>query len=187
MGFLIDLWLPILLSAVFVFIVSSILHMVVSHHGSDHRALPDESAVLKSLREHGIPRGNYVFPHASSKKEMSSPAMLEKYERGPVGFATILPPGPMDMGKSLTQWFVFSLIVSTVTAYLTDFVFDAGADYMGVFRVSGTVAFMGYALSSVPDSIWKGLRWSTTMKFVLDGTIYALVTAGTFGWLWPSG
>ncbi len=62
---------------------------------------------------------------------------------------------------------------------------NGGADYMAVFRFTGTVAILAYAVCAVPDSIWKGQRWSVTIKFVFDGVVYGLATAGTFAWLWP--
>ena len=37
----------------------------------------------------------------------------------------------------------------------------------------------------ISESIWKGQSWSTTLKFVFDGLVYGLLTAGVFGWLWP--
>jgi hypothetical protein len=40
--------------------------------------------------------------------------------------------------------------------------------------------------SIIHNSIWRGQSWGTTWKHVADGLVYALVTAGTFGWLWPS-
>jgi len=54
-----------------------------------------------------------------------------------------------------------------------------------VFRVVGTAAILGHAVGSLQDSIWKGVRWGVTAKFVFDGVVYGLVTAGTFAWLWP--
>lgn len=52
--------------------------------------------------------------------------------------------------------------------------------------MTGTVAVLAYAVTYIPDSIWKGLSWGVTAKFMFDGLIYGLVTAGTFGWLWPA-
>ena len=183
---LLDLWLPILLSAVFVFVVSSVFHMLIPIHKGDYKKLPREEAVLEGMRAQGVAPGAYMFPCAGSMKEMASPEMIEKLNRGPVGFMTVLPNGPMNMGKNLTQWFLYSLAVSIFTAYLATIVLPVGTDYMLVFRVTGTVAFMAYALGNVVDSIWKGVSWIVSLKFVFDGTVYALVTAGAFGWLWPS-
>ena len=183
---LLDLWLPILLSAVFVFVASSVLHMLIPIHKGDFGKLPGEEAVLEGMRAQGVRPGSYGFPYAGSMKEMGTPEMIEKLNRGPVGFMTVLPNGPMNMGKSLVQWFLFSLVISIFTAYVATIVLPVGQDYMLVFRLTSTVAFMAYALGNVVDSIWKGVSWVVTLKFVFDGTVYALVTAGAFGWLWPS-
>lgn len=178
-----ELWLAILLAAVFVFVVSSIIHMATKWHAPDHRRLPDEESALAGLR--GVPPGDYVFPGCDSMKEMGTPEMMEKYKQGPVGFITLLPPGPPAIGKALLQWFLFSLLVGVFTAYVCSLTLPPGSDYMRVFRVAGTVAFMGYALADMCNSIWKGVSWATTLRFMGDGLLYALVTGGTFAWQWP--
>jgi len=185
MEFLTDLWLPILVSAVFVFIASSILHMVIPIHKGDFRKLPSEEKVLAEMRAQGVQPGEYMFPCAGSMKDMGTPEMIEKYKQGPVGFMTVVPSGPCTMGKSLVQWFLYSLLISIFTAYVASHALAAGADYLAVFRLAGTVAVVAYALSNIPNSIWKGVPWSVTLKFVFDGIVYGLVTAGAFGWLWP--
>lgn len=181
-----ELWLPILLSAVFVFVVSSIIHMVIPIHKGDYKKLPGEDAVLSAMRSHNPRPGSYLFPCADSMKEMCSPAMTEKRKRGPVGFLTIVPSGPPGMGKNLVQWFIYTVVIGVFVAYLATLGLERGAVYMPVFRFTGTIAILGYALAAVPDSIWKGQKWGITLKFVFDGIIYGLVTAGTFGWLWPA-
>lgn len=179
-----SLWLPILVSAVIVFVASSILHMVLTYHRSDYRKLPDEENVMSALRAANVTSGVYMFPHCDHK-EMKSPESQEKFKRGPVGIVTIMPSGMPNMGKYLALWFMYCIIVSLFTAYLTGATTAAGAHYLGVFRVAGTVSFMAYGVGSIVDSIWKSQPWSNTMKSVFDGLIYACLTAGTFGWLWP--
>lgn len=112
--------------------------------------------------------------------------MTAKVESGPCGFLTVLPPGGWHMGKSLVWWFVFSLIVGTLVAYLSWHALDPGAAYLEVFRITGMAAVLAYAVGHFHESIWKGVSWSTTGKFIFDGVVYGLVTAGTFGWLWPA-
>ena len=51
--------------------------------------------------------------------------------------------------------------------------------------MAGATAFLGYSLALIQESIWKGQTWGVTFKHVFDGLIYGLLTAGTFGWLWP--
>jgi hypothetical protein len=178
------LWLPIVLSAVIVFVASSIMHMLLPYHKSDYQQLPEEDKVLGALRGGGLKRGLYVFPFCTHKN-MKSPEIQEKYKRGPVGMLTVLPNGPPAMPKFLIQWFVYCLIIGFFVAYLTGHTVESGAYYLKVFRVAGTAAFLAYGLGNISNGIWKGQLWSTTIKEVLDGLVYGLLTAGTFGWLWP--
>jgi hypothetical protein len=179
------LWLPILLSAVFVFIASSIFHMVIPWHKSDYRRLPDEEKVLDALRSTGVTSGKvYHFPFCTHK-DMKSVETQEKFKRGPVGLLTIFPSGPPNMGKFLGQWFLYCILMGVFVAYLTGRTVAPGAHYLIVFRIAGTTAFLCYAAALLQESIWKGQTWGVTLKHVFDGLIYGLLTAGTFGWLWP--
>jgi hypothetical protein len=178
------LWLPILLSAIIVFVASSIMHMFLPYHRSDYKQLPDEDKLLAALRAAGLKRGLYIFPFGTHK-EMKSPAMVEKYTQGPVGMMTIFPSGPPAMPKFLSLWFVYSLLIGFFVAYLTGRTVPHGAQYLAVFRVAGTAAFMAYGLGHVSNGIWAGQPWSVTIKHVFDGLVYGCLTAGTFGWLWP--
>jgi hypothetical protein len=178
------LWLPILLSAVIVFVASSVMHMLLPYHRSDYQPLPDEDKVLTALRSAGLSRGLYIFPH-TTHKDMKSPAMIEKYKQGPVGMITVFPTGQVNMGKFMGLWFGFCLIVSIFVAYLTGHTVAPGTDYLHVFRVAGTAAFLTYGLGNLSNGIWKGQPWGVVLKDVFDGLIYGLLTAGTFGWLWP--
>jgi hypothetical protein len=183
---LMDLWLPIVLSAVAVFVVSSLMHMVLPHHHGDYAKLPEEEQALESLRRLNLSPGDYSFPRPSSMKELGSAEMAAKFERGPVGMLTVLPSGRPAMGKSLGLWFVYCLVVGVVVAYLTGRTTAAGAGFLGVFRVASTAAFLAYSAALPIDSIWMGRSWSTTLKHVFDGLVYALVTGALFGWLWPA-
>jgi hypothetical protein len=178
------LWLPILLAAVIVFVASSIMHMVLPYHRSDYQRLPDEDKLTAALRAAGLTRGLYIFPYCTHK-EMKSPAMIEKYKQGPVGMLTVFPSGPPAMPKFLAMWFAYCLVIGLFVACLTGSTVAPGAHYRTVFRVAGTAAFLGYGVGQLVNSIWAGQPWSVTIKHVIDGLIYSLLTAGTFGWLWP--
>lgn len=184
MGFIASLWLPIVLAAILVFIASSIMHMILPYHRGDYRKLPEEEKVLGALRGFGLTRGLYIFPFATHK-DMNTPETIEKYKLGPVGMMTVLPSGPPVMPKFMGQWFAFCLIIGFFVAYLTWHTVPAGASYRAVFRVAGTSAFLGYGLGHLSNGIWRGETWSATLKEVFDGLVYGLLTAGTFGWLWP--
>jgi hypothetical protein len=178
------LWLPIVLSAVIVFIASSILHMVLPYHKSDYQKLPDEDKVLPVLRAAGLKRGLYVFPFCTHK-EMKSPEMIEKYKQGPVGFMTIFQNGPPAMPKFLGLWFAYCLLVSLIVADLAAHTVYPFETHRHIFRVVGVPAFLAYGLGNIVNSVWKGQTWSMTIKEVIDGLIYAALTAATFDWLWP--
>ncbi|MBU0754483.1 MAG: hypothetical protein KJ645_05050 [Planctomycetes bacterium] len=184
MELLAEQWLPILLSSVFVFIISSFLHMVTPLHKGDYKKLAGEEEFLEELRARAVRPGQYLFPCAGSMEEMASAEMIEKYKLGPVGFLTIRDGGVPKIGRSLIQWFIFSLLVSFFVAYVAKMGLGPKSGSVAVFRMTAAVAIPGYAFSYIPDSIWKGIKWFTTIKFIFDGVIYGLVTAGTFAWLW---
>jgi len=185
MEFLSALWLPIVLAAVLVFVVSSLVHMVIGWHKADCRGLPNEEAVRSALRSGNLAPGLYMLPHAASPKACSTPEMKAKFEQGPVATITVLPSGLPPMGKLLGQWFIYTLFVGTLTAYVAWHTLGPGTDYLTVFRITGAVSFGIYGLSSMIDGIWKGQRWGSVFKYMFDGLLYALVTAGAFGWKWP--
>jgi hypothetical protein len=178
------LWLSIVLSAVIVFVASFIMHMLLPYHKSDYRQLPDEDKLLAGLRAAGLKPGLYHFPYCSHK-DMKSPAVMEKFKQGPVGMLTLFPSGPPAMPKFLGMWFAYCLVIGLFVAYLTGRTVAPGANYLAVFRVAGTAAFLAYGLGNLSNGIWKGQPWGVTLKEVIDGLVYALLTAGTFGWLWP--
>ncbi len=181
-----SLWLPIVLSAVFAFIVSSIIHMLIPYHKNDFVKVPDEEGVMESLGKFNIPPGDYVIPCPGGPKEMKSPEYIEKVTKGPVAFMTVIKSGPPKMGGSLMLWFCYSILVSIIAAYIASRALQPGAEYLSVFRFAGAVSFTGYSLALLQNSIWYKRKWSSTFKSVFDGFIYALVTAGTFAWLWPA-
>lgn len=176
--------LPMLLSAVIVFVASSLLHMVLTYHRSDYGKIANEDAVAAAIRSGNAAPGQYLIPHMSMA-EMRSPEGIEKFKKGPVGMLILRASGAPGMGKYLVQWFVYSLVVGLFVAYVTSRTLNAGAGYLPVFRVAGTVAWLAYAGGAPIESIWRGQPWSVTVKAIVDGLLYALLTAGTFGWLWP--
>ncbi|HEY5941223.1 MAG TPA: hypothetical protein VIT87_10390 [Gemmatimonadales bacterium] len=180
-----SLWLPILVSAVLVFVVSAIIHMVLKYHNSDYKPLPNEDAVRAAIRAGNPAPAQYVIPYCSDMKDMEKPEMKQKYTEGPVAVMNVLRTGIPSMGKSLVQWFVFIFFVSFFLAYVGAHTIPPGTAYLAVFRVVGAVGFVAYAAGQVPESIWMGKPWKVTVKNMVDGFVYALVTAGTFGWLWP--
>ena len=179
-----SLWIPILVSAVVVFLASSVLHMVLPYHRSDYRRVPAEDELMESLRKLAVPPGNYMMPYAGSPGAMKDPAFIEKKKRGPVALLTVMKDP--SMGASLTQWFIYCVVVSVIAAYIAGRALGPGAEYLSVFRFAGCTAFVGYALALWQNSIWYKIAWSTTLKSNIDSLVYGLLTGGAFGWLWPA-
>lgn len=180
-----ELWLPILLSAVAVFFASFLINAVLPYHRTDHAPVPDEEGFLATMRAANLPPGDYMFPRPNTPKEMSSPEYQARLKQGPVGILTMMPPGGHSMGKSLGIWFGQCLFVGIIAAYLASRTLEPTTDYIMVFRVTGTVAFASYSIGLWQSSIWFGRKWSATLKYTFDGLVYALLTGGIFGWLWP--
>ncbi len=179
------LWLPIILSSVIVFIVSSAIHTLPLWHRRDYPPVPQEDKVMDALRPFAIPPGEYMFPHAAGMKEMRSPEFIEKRKKGPVMLINVYPAGQMGMGKNLVQWFCYTIIIGIFSAYLAGRALPPGAQYLQVFRFAGTTAFIAYTVASWQRMVWYGQSWGITIKMTLDGIIYGLLTGGVFGWLWP--
>lgn len=179
---LLDLWLPILLSAVAIFIVSAIVWTALPHHRNDWKGLPNEDALMNALR--GTPPGHYGFPWAGPEG-WKDPAHQAKRAAGPVGWLTVLPSGNRGMGPMLVQSFTLYLVIAIFAAYLASRTIAPGAHYLTVFRLTATVAFLANGLAAVHDAIWFGRGWSQTFKHLADSLVYGLVTGGIFGTFWP--
>lgn len=179
------LWLPILVSTALVFAASSVIHMVLPWHRRDFHKMPNEDKFMDAVRPFTPPPGDYLVPRPSGPQEMRTPEFAEKMRVGPVLVLTVRPNGPFRMGKNLVQWFIYCAVVAFFAAYVTCHALPPGAPYLRVFQLVGATAFAGYAFGLWPMSIWYGRSWNTTVKSTIDGLVYALLTAGAFGWLWP--
>jgi hypothetical protein len=182
---IVSLWLPILLSAVIVFIVSAIIHMMLPLHRNDYRKVPSEDAVMNALRGFNLTPGEYMMPRPDGPQGMKQPEFLDKRTKGPVAILTVFPSGTPNMGPQLGGWFLYSVVVGAFVAFVTGGAVAPGAPYLHVFHFAGLTAFACYTIGLWQNSIWLGRPWSTTFRHTIDGLLYAGMTAGTFGWLWP--
>lgn len=178
-----SLWLPILLSALAVFFASSLIWMVLQYHNADWQKLPDEEAARAALK--GTAPGQYTLPHAADNKARQDAEWQRKFSEGPAAMLVVMPHGSIAMGKQLAQWFLYCLAISFLIAYVASAALPAGTDYLAVFRVTGSVGLLAYAGAAAANSIWFAHSWSRTLKDIIDGLVYGLLTAGIFGWLWP--
>ncbi len=179
------LWLPILVSLVVVFILSSAIHMASPWHKSDFPRLANEDAVMDALRPLALPPGDYMFPRPSSMAEMKSPEFVARVNRGPRAIMTVLPNGYAGMTGSLVGWAIFILVVTFIAAAQASVLLHVGAHGHAVFHTVGLFALAAYCFALWPLSIWYGRSWGISAKSTVDGLIYAAATAFIFMWLWP--
>jgi hypothetical protein len=140
---------------------------------------------MSALRPFKIAPGDYMIPCGSGPASMRDAAFIDKMKKGPVAVVTFMRPESFGMGKPLALWFVYTLVVGVFAAYITGRALGPGASYLEVFRFVGATTFMGYALALWQNSIWYSKAWGTTLRSTVDGLVYALLSAGVFGWLWP--
>jgi ABC-type antimicrobial peptide transport system permease subunit len=180
------LWLAIIVSALFVWIASALLWTVLPNHKKDYKGLPDEEAARNALKPQDLKPGQYVVPFVTEMKQMKDKDVVKKFEEGPVAYMTVVPKGIPSMGKNMVFSLIYYIIVGIFVAYLASRFLSADTEYLTVFRLTGTVAFVAYGMGIIPDAIWFGRPWSAVFKNLFDSLIYSLLTAGTFGWLWPN-
>lgn len=180
-----SLWLPILVSAVAVFVLSSIIHMMTPLHKNDFRKAPDENALTEAIRKLALPPGDYMVPKPSSMQDMKSPEFAERVKRGPNFMMTVFPGNWSGMGRQLTLWFLFSLVVIVIAAWVAGTAAGPGSDWHLVFHYAAITSFMGYAGALWPQWIWYGKNLGTTLRGTFDGLVYAVAIGVVMSWLWP--
>jgi hypothetical protein len=159
--------------------------MFLPWHKGEYPKVANEEKVMDALRPLDIKPGDYMVPRAESMEDMKSAAFAEKLKKGPVMILTVLPSGNMGMTSNLIQWFLYSLVIGIFAAYVAGRALTPDASYLQVYRFAGVTAFLGYSAAIWQMSIWYKRSWVTTIKATVDGFVYALLTAGVFGWLWP--
>ena len=181
-----QLWMPILVTAVLIFVASSVIHMVIQWHKGDYKPLANEDDVRAVIRAPSPGPGLYVIPYCSDMKEMGGEAMKQKFREGPVALLTIRNNGDMNMGKTLLMWFVYSLVVAAIAGCLTMGAFTAGRDFAHkAGHLAGMISFLTYFGGSVQMGIWMGKPWSSVARDLVDCLVYGVISALVFMWLWP--
>jgi len=181
-----SLWLPVVASAVAVWIVSAILHMVLKYHRADYKLLSNEDAIASAIRGVAPAPGIYPIPYCTDGKQMKDPAFQKKYTDGPVAILTVMKNGPPSMGKYLGLWLGFCLFASVVTAYVARHTLRLDTEPLEVMRITGAVAFAAYGFAALQAGIWKGEPLANVLRGFLDAVIYSVTTGLVFRLLWPA-
>jgi len=183
MSFLALLWLPILLSAILVFLLSAASHMFLPWRRNEFRHVPQSDAVQAALR--GLPPGQYLFPASADSRERMTAEWMQRWAAGPSGWITLAPQGPINMPRNLGLSFLVNLLVSVLTAYVAALALGPSTPYLEVLRLVSTIGFMSYAVGTSFNSIWYSRPWKDYAADLVDALVYGFAMAGVFGWLWP--
>ncbi len=184
MEFVMSFWLPILCASVGVFLASWLVWMVLPHHKSDWAPFKNEEAVIAAIRAGMTGPGQYQYPHVDPKN-MKDPAVVKRFDEGPVGTVVVCKANSLRMGKSLVLQFLHTLIVATLVAFACYRILGFGAQYLSVLKVGGFIAVLAYIAAIPTQAIWFGRPWGVTIKEMADGVFYGLLMASLLGWLWP--
>jgi hypothetical protein len=185
MDFVGQLIVPIIVATVLCFIASAVIWMAGPHHKTEFAAPPNQDELAAVLQRGNVQPGSYYFPHADPKNKEAFAAAMKKAEEGPAGVLYVRPRGPFGMGKQMGMQFVYFFVVAFFVAYVVHHALPMGAEYLKVFQLAGATAFMAHWLGTIPESIWFARPWRNQMIQLVDSLIYALLTAGAFGWRWP--
>ncbi len=178
---ILDLWLPILVATLVCFFMSSAIWVVFKWHNSDYNKTDREDDVRAALK--GAKPGFYMLPHCVDHAEMAKSEVQQQFSDGPVAYITVAPNGMPSMGPKMISMIIYFAMVSVFCAYMLSRTMAADADYLAVFRITGSIAFFANGIAVIPESIWFSRPWSMTIKNLIDALIYGLLTGGIFGWL----
>jgi hypothetical protein len=182
---LVQLWLPVLVSAVVVFVASFLAWMVLPHHKKDIKTLPDEKALTDHLRKLNLPPGTYMWPGCQPGQDMKSEEYCARYNAGPWGTMNVVGRKP-SFARNLVLTFLLYIVVSIFVGYVTSLAREPGASFLPVFRLAGATAVLGYCAGSIPGAIFTGKPGRFVLTDFIDGVVYGLLTGVMFGLFWPA-
>ncbi len=182
MSFL-HLWLPVVVSAVVVFVLSAASHMVLPWRRNEWGRITEFGPVQAALR--GLAPGLYAFPAAADPKEQMSKEWMDRWAEGPSGWLTLAPPRRISMGRNMALSFLVFLAVALLCAYMAWHALGPAAHARAVFRLVGTIGFMSFGVGSAFNSIWYHRPWRAYASDVVDALLFGLAMAAAFAVLWP--
>ena len=183
MDLILPLWLPILLSAAAVWLISLVFGMALPHHKQDWIGLSDEDGLMDFIRRNGIKPGNYLFPDFRTREALKSAKVEKALNEGPVGHLSVWRT-PVTMGDKMVGAFIVHLVVATLIAYLTRIALPGAAPFAKVFQIAGTAGILAYSFSFIPNALWFGAYKRTIVASIIDGIICGLVIGAIFAWRW---
>jgi hypothetical protein len=183
MDLLAHLWLPIVVSAVAVFVLSAASHMLTPWRRTEWGRTAAQDALQRAIE--GVAPGQYGFPAAPSQKEQMGPEWMARWAKGPSGWLTVAPPGPFSMGRNMGLSLLAFLVITLLVAYLACLSLGPGTATLTIVRFFSTAGVLAYAAGPVFASIWYHRPWRTWLMDLFDAFLFGFATAAVFALLWP--
>jgi hypothetical protein len=177
-----ELWLPVVVSGVALFIASWAAWMLLPHHKKEWGRLPEEDAIMNALKSANIPAGQFMFPCPVTPNDWKTADFKAKMQAGPNGNLVVWS-GPCSMGKNMACTVLFFLVANFVIAYLAAQALAPGSDLMKVFQFVGTAGILTYGTANILNGIWFGRKM---VADIVDGIVYGLITGAIFAAMWPA-
>lgn len=194
MQFLMELWLPAIISGVACTAVAAVTWLLLPIHKKMWKRLPAEPGVLEAMRGGLAPKpGQYALPFTMGQ-DLNRPDLRTALEQGPVGYLSIAANGPPSTVLSLVLMFFFFAATSIITAWISwhAFIPQVGAPhapynmpFMHVAKTVGAISTLAYGFGAFQQSAWFGRPWSSFFLQLVDALIYAAITAFIFATFWP--
>lgn len=182
-----ELTLPILMAAIAVWFASFVAWAISPHHRKDSRPLEKETdaALRQLIKENGVRPGQYMYPFMYDRECAKDEAAIAAVKEGQFGVLTVI--APPNMARNMVLSMAVYLIVSLFVGYLASLSgLSHGAEFLDVFRVTGTAGVLAYTFAFLPNNIWFGQTTRSMLMNMMDGMVFGLITGVMFASLWPA-
>lgn len=167
--------LAALLGGLVVFIWGALSHMVLPLGSAGFSALPNEEAVLTTLRTSVTEPGLYFFPwmDPSDKSQASQDAWTARYRTGPAGLLVYKPVGGEPMEPRQLIWELVTDILSALIAAII--LSRTVAPYFQRVVFVGALGLFGWLSLSLSYWIWYGFPASYICAEGIDQVVGWLI------------
>lgn len=185
MEFIAKLWLPMLLSAVAVWLWALLACTILALHKKDWKPLPNDDAFANALRPLNLLPGVYCFPYFKDFKHFNDPAFQARWNAGPNGIIHVWRAS-QNMGATMLLSFLVYLVASFFIAYAGYAAMGPIVPHSKTFQVIGAMGVLAYSFAGLPNMIWFQANPRAKVTAVIDGIIMGLITGAIFAALWPA-
>lgn len=177
-----SLWMPIVGSGFATHFASTLAWTVLPHHKPEIKSLGDkEEQFTDWIACKEIEPGQYVFPYCEDMKQTETE--LFKQKQGKCSGELRVWARPVNMLAAMVKTLGFFLFAAFMIGYVCAYTLTPYTDKGDVFRIVLVLGIMTHCFAIFPRVFWFPRSYATSL---VDGVVYALLTAGIFYALWPT-